>query len=191
MDDRPETYEELYREYFAEAVKLCRSAGVREAEDAAQSIMVRLYERDLLNKFEPGVRSEFHSDKRVVSFRSYMMRCISIYVPGKRDLERGRQKKQTPLEAVMETEQSFTESMDHVLHEIETQEELYKLKDKLVQAPSRGRYVPQQVYNIAVRQWSDQGEVTGSYIAHALGISATAGCTYLKYLRSDIEACQM
>jgi len=79
--EAPESYEQLFDEYFNYTVGLVKKLGIdpQRAEDVASSIILRFYERDFLSKFDPTLVFDYKGSKRPARFKSFLNAFVSVY----------------------------------------------------------------------------------------------------------------
>jgi DNA-directed RNA polymerase specialized sigma24 family protein len=83
----PKDYDQLHRMYYDYAVALCKRSGIEEsrAEDVASDILLRFFERDFLNKFDPSLVFYYRGQERPARFKSFLTQFVLTYVRGHRD----------------------------------------------------------------------------------------------------------
>lgn len=78
----PDSYEQLFLEYWDFTVNLVRKHGIRESscEDVAQAILARLFERDFLTLYDPQKVTTRGGSPRFVAFKSFLSASVLLYV---------------------------------------------------------------------------------------------------------------
>lgn len=92
----PKDYEDLYRQYYEYVVILVRKFGIEEnsVEDVASSILMRFFERDFLNEFDPNLVFIFKGEERRARFKSFLSKFVLTYVQSYRDKQTRRNRRE-------------------------------------------------------------------------------------------------
>ncbi len=92
----PKTYEDLYRQYYEYVVALVRQAGIEEdsKEDVACSILLRFFERDFLNEFDPNLVFLYQGEERRARFKSFLSKFVLVYVQSYREKQTRRHRRE-------------------------------------------------------------------------------------------------
>lgn len=86
----PKDYAELFTKYYPFVVHLVRRMGIEESrkEDVASEILLRFYERDFLNEFDPTMTFEYQGEVRPARFKSFLSKFVLAYVRGHWDKQK-------------------------------------------------------------------------------------------------------
>jgi hypothetical protein len=95
----PTNYEALFDMYYDYVCKLVRKFGIDEQnkEDVASDVLLRFYERNFLEKFDPDFVTEYNGEIKPARFQSFLNAFVSLYVRG----HRGNQKLRKDREPLM------------------------------------------------------------------------------------------
>src|SRR5215216_488189 len=83
----PGSYDELFRNYYPFVVGLVGKQGIAvdNREDVASEILLRFYERDFLNEFNPDLTFEVKGRIVRARFKSFLSAFVVNYVRSHRD----------------------------------------------------------------------------------------------------------
>jgi hypothetical protein len=84
----PDSYEQLFLEYWDFTVNFVRKEGIHESwcDDVAAEILLRLEERDYLSLFDPETVTTRGTGKpRFVQFKSFLSASLKLYARGHRE----------------------------------------------------------------------------------------------------------
>ncbi len=83
----PKDYAELFRIYYPYVVSLVRRCGIADSakEDVASDILLRFYERDFLNAFNPHLVFHFNGRPHPARFKSFLSHFVFLYARGHQD----------------------------------------------------------------------------------------------------------
>ena len=154
---RPADLAELDAE-FGDLIKwLIRRAWLRDVDDVYMSILVRIFERDLLGNYQP----------RLGTFQRSLEAFVKWQILGHRKAQlRARRE---PLESV-----ANSGHIDPAFAEVETRQ----LLDEIAEVSVMGRVV-----RACAKVLDETGSVTGTDLGRELGVSPQAGRRHLARLR--------
>lgn len=83
----PKDYEELFKNYYSFVVGLVGKHGIAldNREDVASEILLRFYERDFINQFNPDLSFEVNGKTVKARFKSFLSAFVVNYVRSHRD----------------------------------------------------------------------------------------------------------
>lgn len=78
----PSSFEQMYEHYYTYVLQLTVRGGIdrQEAEDVAQTILTRFYERDALSDFDPEFTSVYDGVIRKATFSTFLSGFVTIYL---------------------------------------------------------------------------------------------------------------
>lgn len=78
----PESFEDLYRHYYLFVVRLVRRFGIanQNAEDVAQAILTKFFEKDALEDFDADYASRWKDNNSAALFRTFLSGFVRSYV---------------------------------------------------------------------------------------------------------------
>lgn len=165
MDDHgcPRDYAELVRRYGKLVRKMARhKVGAKNAEDAAQNVLVRIIETDGLAKFDPEKGP----------FPAYLASFASLRLRGESD----------KVARVWDNELVLEEAENHAFvevsyEEVESRVDVERLASRVVRRTASVELAPgvalSDVVVAVFRVADDHGKVTGQLLAEQLGVSVS------------------
>jgi hypothetical protein len=198
--DAPSSFDELYKRYFEYTVRFVIKLGIRpdDAEDTAQDILLRLYERDMLAMYDPGVRVTHDAKVYVTRFQAFLNAFIVTYVRGKRDAHaRLRRRELLIMDKTLDGDTAttwgelFGERFDADFTEDTDPTGTYirSIRARLeLEPPPRGRDLCDlpRVFDIVLQGIWLCGDVDYTLIEQAFGISSTAARSWVRLLKERL-----
>lgn len=206
----PKTYEDLHRIYYRFVVNVVRQAGIEEAsaEDVASSILLRLYERDFLDKFNPQLVFLHDGEEHKARFKSFLTKTVLLYVRSYREKQTRRNQREISVGCDGETVgySSWTESGSgrrvvdfgityvslsegDLLDEIFLKTLVPNLRAYLATIPRRcrtDRCDLVALFDAIVEQVEERGRCDGRALQRKFGVSPTSMHSWLWWLRKNI-----
>jgi len=92
----PKSYEDLFRTYYTFVVHLVGKQGIApdNREDVASEILLRFYERDFLNEFNPALTFVVNGKQVKARFKSFLSAFVVNYVRSHRDRQNLRARRE-------------------------------------------------------------------------------------------------
>lgn len=191
----PDSYEELFRIYYPFVVGLVGKHGISvdNREDVASEILLRFYERDFLNEFNPDLTFEVNGRVVKARFKSFLSAFVVNYVRSHRDRQNLRAKREPLLvddgfdsSAINVSLESGYEDDYSVLYEEELVE---KIRDHLKTVPRKSRQDQCDLlalFDTVVQQVRVNGKYSVKDLQARFGVSPTAIHTWLGWMRLNI-----
>lgn len=193
----PSTYDELFRNYYPFVVGLVGKQGISpdNREDVASEILLRFYERDFLNEFNPDLTFEVKGKVVRARFKSFLSAFVVNYVRSHRD----RQNLRLRREPLIVDGVLITDSGDSLSFHLEPHEDDYSalyeeelvdfLRDYLSLVPRKSRQdqcdLP-KLFDAVVEQVRRNGKYSVKELQSIFGVSPTAIHSWLGWLRQNI-----
>lgn len=194
----PASYEELYRNYYSFVVGLVGKNGIApdNREDVASEILLRFYERDFLNEFDPSLTFEVNGKIVKARFKSFLSAFVVNYVRSHRDRQNLRAKREPLLvDAAARDDSQVSPSWQIVPYEDDYsslyEEELVdSLRAYLRTVPKKSRQdqcdLP-KLFDAVVEQIRTNGKYSVKELQAIFGVSPTAIHSWLAWLRLNIS----
>jgi DNA-directed RNA polymerase specialized sigma24 family protein len=204
----PESYDELFRNYYSFVVGLVGKQGIApdNREDVASEILLRFYERDFLNEFNPDLSFEVNGKVVKARFKSFLSAFVVNYVRSHRDRQNLRAKREpltidggyveaisdigdsgvTPLPKAVAGETFFYEDDYSGLYEKEL---VSYLRDYLSKVPRKSRQDQcdlVRLFDAVVCQARTNGKYSVKELQRIFNVSPTAIHSWLGWLRQNI-----
>lgn len=195
---RPASFEELHATYYKYVVGLVRKLGIepQRAEDVAQDILLRLYERNIIEMFDPDKVIKHRGEVRPARFKSFLSSHVEHYVRGKRERQNINLRRE-PLKCDQPVSDGGpawievfgpTEGLD--TSDLEMGELLTAIRAHLATVPRRSKQDIADLPRLFECMWA-QAETTGKYDVKILmkifGVSNTAIHSWIGLLRTQIR----
>lgn len=201
----PESYEEMFDEYFDYVKLLVKKAGitVEDVEDVAMSIFTTFMEKDALAWYDPNKLHDVGDKPRVegarqrtARFPGLLRRFVNTYVLQHRDKQKTRAYKEpirceTP---VITTDAGDVGTWIEVFgpatmpdNSLDFWNWVQTASDHLESLPVRGQRDLARVFRSVVEQVAMDGKVDRKVIASDFGVSDTFVCQIFKDLRAELE----
>lgn len=195
----PTSYEELFRTYYSFVVGLVGKQGISpdNREDVASEILLRFYERDFLNEFNPDLTFEVNGKTVKARFKSFLSAFVVNYVRSHRDRQNLRAKREPLIvdHPAAPGREDYTPSVSDELHYEDDYSALYeqelvdKLRAYLVTVPRKSRQdqcdLP-KLFDAIVDQVRANGKYSVKDLQKIFGVSPTAIHSWLGWLRQNI-----
>lgn len=199
----PRDFTSLYELYYDHIVNTVRRAGITAnlAEDVAQGILLRLYERDFLATFDPTLTFEYKGEQRPARFKSYLTRTVLAYVKGHRDRQQRIYHRELLIadEVLNEDDRQDSTWMEVFGGSIEFEDEVIDMVDAdgwtadirayLEQVPRRSKIdqcdLP-RLWDACVAQIMATGRKNEEELARQFGVSIGAMYTWMFRLKTHL-----
>lgn len=191
----PASYEELYKNYYSFVVGLVGKQGISldNREDVASEILLRFYERDFLNEFNPDLSFEVNGRVVKARFKSFLSAFVVNYVRSHRDRQNLRAKRE-PLVVDQGSYEGFVYSDLDAGYEddyssLYEEELVFKIRDFLKTVPRKSRQDQCDLlalFDAVVRQVRMNGKYSVKELQAQFGVSPTAIHTWLGWMRLNI-----
>jgi DNA-directed RNA polymerase specialized sigma24 family protein len=205
----PKDYAELFSKYYDFVVNLVRRMGIDESrkEDVASEILLRFYERDFLNEFDPTMTFEYQGEIRPARFKSFLSKFVLAYVRGHWDKQRRLHTREvlivdSPIAVAghMFGHQQLTwidvhgdpvpSSEEDIIAELNEQELVDDLRRHLKTIPRRSRFdtcdLP-ALFDAVVAQIRATGTWDVAVLRAQFGVSSTAMHSWMWWLRGNLS----
>jgi len=187
----PESYEELFKNYYPFVVGLVGKQGISldNREDVASEILLRFYERDFLNEFNPELSFEVNGRIVKARFKSFLSAFVVNYVRSHRDRQNLRVKRE-PL--IVDAPATTLIDIDHYEDDYSSlyEEELVvKIREYLRTVPRKSRQDQCDLlalFDAVVKQVRMNGKYSVKELQAQFGVSPTAIHTWLGWMRLNI-----
>ncbi len=194
----PSDYADLFRKYYSYVVALVRRSGIDEsrAEDVAQEILMRFFERDFLAEFDPTLVFTYDGKSRPARFKSFLTKIVLSYVRGHWDKQQinksrepllcdtivtadhGQSGQNNRITTWIETfGQTVDGPEDDILELLSEAALVAELRAYLAAVPKRSRYDTCDLvalFDLVVEQIRARGELDATAIRRHFNISTTA-----------------
>lgn len=187
----PSSYEELYRNYYSFVVGLVGKHGIApdNREDVASEILLRFYERDFLNEFNPELSFEVNGKLVKARFKSFLSAFVVNYVRSHRDRQNLRIKREPLIVDAPATTMSDPEHYEDDYSAIYEEELVVKIREYLATVPRKSRQDQCDLlalFDAVVRQVRINGKYSVKDLQTQFGVSPTAIHTWLGWMRFNI-----
>lgn len=192
----PDSYEELFKTYYSFVVGLVGKQGISldNREDVASEILLRFYERDFLNEFNPNLTFEVNGRLVRARFKSFLSAFVVNYVRSHRDRQNLRAKREPlvidqavyPDGFIYAGAESGYEDDYSALYE---EELVLKIRDYLKTVPRKSRQDQCDLialFDTVVQQVRTNGKYSVKELQAKFGVSPTAIHTWLGWMRLNI-----
>jgi DNA-directed RNA polymerase specialized sigma24 family protein len=201
----PKDIASLFEIYYPYIVYTVRRAGIAEncAEDVASEILLRLYERNFLEEFDPTLTFRYQGEDRPARFKSFLTRSVLKYVRGHYDKQKRYRTRELLLCDLLLNEEDrqdarwvevfggSVEFEDDVLNALAADEWAADLRKYLEQVPRRSKVdqcdLP-RLWDKVVDQIRRTGEINVHELCAAFNISIGAMYTWLHRMRCHLAA---
>lgn len=199
----PKDYAALYETYYDYVVAFVRKLGIGNglAEDVASEILLRFYERDALNTFDPTLVFEYNGKEHPARFKSWLSRFVVNYVRGHRDkISRLASREVLVCDHPIDADgtrwidiHGGTEPNhdDSVLASVEEQRLVAQMRKYFATVPRRSdadRCDLLKLLDAVVAQARSDGKVNVNQLAEKFDVSASAMHTWLWWLKANAAA---
>lgn len=193
----PESYADLFEKYYTFVVRLVWRLGIdgQRAEDVASEILLRFYERDFLDKYDPDKVIYHDGERRPARFKSFLTGFVSVYVRGHRDRQAlARYREPLSCDQPVGTGECWSDVFGPAVWDdytrLEEAELVRLIKAHLVLLPPRSKNdicdLP-RLFDLIVEQVRHTGRYQVTVLAAEFGISATAVRNWMKYLEAQVS----
>lgn len=194
----PGDYTDLFENYYPFVIRLVSSSGIEQqhAEDVAMSILVKFFEKNALEQFDPEFATEHGGVRRRAVFSTFLSGFVYAYVRGYRDklsLHKHREGMSIYEESTAGEEQSTW--IDRFGPSFEEKYEGLALTDLVVRVCSHlSTYVPPPrttmdltaLFMAVVEQVEADGRVDVPALGVRFGLSKNAIRSWLRRLRDEV-----
>jgi hypothetical protein len=194
----PMTYAELFENYYGFVCGLVRKLGIesQKMEDVASEILLRFYERDFLDKFDPDRVFMYDGQAHTARFQSFLGGFVASYVRHHRDRQtlmarRELLKCDNPI-GLSGTPwiEIFGPSSTDDFVQFETDELVDSIAAYLAAVPRRSKRdhcdLP-RLFELVVEQILATGKIIVADLRDEFGVSNTAIYNWLDYLREQVR----
>jgi DNA-directed RNA polymerase specialized sigma24 family protein len=189
----PSDYGQLYTEYFDYIKLLVQNYGIQEwnAEDVADEILLKFYEKGFLEKFDPEFTAEVGGRRRRSSFTGFLSGFTWKYTLAYRDQQMTRMRRephhlQDRVGEDGEWGDIYLPSSDDGTNVVDTVDLIERGRAYLATLPIRGTRDLPRVFEMCERMMVEDGAIDRHKIAEALDVSPTAVCLIMKDLRAAL-----
>lgn len=206
----PASYADLFQMYYPYVVSLVRKHGIDDnrKEDVASEILLRFFERDFLDKFDPDLVFHYDGQDRPARFKSFLTKFVLTYLKGHRD----KQHRLTTREVLifdLPVNAGKPESFGHTTtwgevyggearsHEDDVIEQalganlVAQMRAYIEGVPRRSRYDTCDLvalFDEVIRQIDQTGEWDVAELRAIFGVSSTAMHSWMWWLRENLAA---
>ena len=187
----PADYTELVEGYFDYVRAICRKMGVREDQDAAQTILLKFYERKFLSVYDPEYRSEYDGVIRRPKFSTFLGTFVARYCLHLRERESTQLKRESLVGvSVGAAETIWIEEADlSTFEEAQIEEQVIAaINARLEALPVRGRRDLKAMFAEIVVQARDSGKIDRKALGKKLGLGSTTIGSMIQELRGEVRA---
>jgi DNA-directed RNA polymerase specialized sigma24 family protein len=188
MTDVPDSYEELFADYFGYVKGLVSKLGIRESEDVASAIMVRFYERGFLEKYDPAVVSR----GRQTNFKAFLRAFVERYSRHYRERQGVRDQRE-PLKCDQPTasgkpwvEIYAAPHLDNSHEFIDELELILLCREKLRSLKPQGSRNLLKLFDLMIPQIHASGRLDRQALATQYGVSASVVSTMLGEMKAAL-----
>ncbi len=189
----PPNYAVLFRDYHAVIIGRVKQKGVppEHVEDVASEILLKLYQRDILDLFDPGMVYLYGTDFKPARFRSFITRHVDLYIRGQYDKVCRRNRREgSPLFEDCEDDGAVVNGHeDDVLDRLETVEMISGLRAYLADVPRRSQYDTLDLvwlFDLINSQVQETGRFNAQELCREIGVSTTAFYTWRRWLARNV-----
>jgi DNA-directed RNA polymerase specialized sigma24 family protein len=202
----PESYDELFRNYYSFVVGLVGKQGISldNREDVASEILLRFYERDFLNEFNPNLSFEVNGKTVKARFKSFLSAFVVNYVRSHRDRQNLRIKREplimdAPLLSHNDMVNNTIESTVPLIQakniyeddysDLYEEEMVARIRNYLKTVPRKSRQDQCDLlalFDTVVHQVRMNGKYSVKELQAKFGVSPTAIHTWLGWMRLNI-----
>lgn len=188
--DCPSSFDELDREYRQYVVRMCSRFGVRHCEAAAQDILVKFWEKDIIGQFDPDKHIEHHGIAHRATFRNFLTAKVHLYCLGIRERETKRSQREVLIDATpgaTALAEVFGESWDS--YDLEDRDLVGRIRDCLAVASPPAPEDPGLLsfFDELVREVREDGRMSVARAGERFGIKRSAASALLAVLREKIK----
>lgn len=191
----PSSYDELFRNYYSFVVGLVGKHGISldNREDVASEILLRFYERDFLNEFNPDLYFQVNGKTVKARFKSFLSAFVVNYVRSHRDRQNLRAKRE-PLIVDVVGASVPENSLNDDLHEddysaLYEEELVVFLREYLSKVPRKSRQDQcdlVKLFDVVVDQVRRNGKYSVKELQKEFNVSPTAIHSWLGWMRTNI-----
>ncbi len=188
----PSSYDELFRNYYTFVVALVGKHGISvdNREDVANEILLRFYERDFLNEFNPALTFEVNGRIVKARFKSFLSAFVVNYVRSHRDRQNLRAKREPlNLDAGDPNTTWDSEHYEDDYSGLYEEELVLKIREHLKTVPRKSRQDQCDLvalFDAVVQQVRVNGKYSVKELQARFGVSPTAIHTWLGWMRLNI-----
>lgn len=199
----PESFEDMYSHYYEYVVRLVASFGIEQenAEDVAQSILMKFFEHDALSDFDTGYTTSYGGVTRRAVFRTFLSGFVKSYVRHFRERQAiMRVREGLSTETVMfvysdtgheatwiELHQPVIEDEHDELYE---QDLVRSIRSRLATVAPRNAQDQCDLvafFDAVQAQAQEEGRVDTAALAVEFGVSKTSIQNWMKRLRAEVS----
>ncbi len=207
----PTDYAELFQKYYRYVVILVRRCGIDDSrkEDVASDILLRFFERDFLNKFDPTMVFNHDGQDRPARFKSFLTKFVLVYLRGYKDKQFRQSSRELllcdmPLTSTRlgwpgDSNSTWLEVFGtpepgadtDVLADMDEQLLVDELRAYIKQVPRRSQFDTCDLlalFDSVIRQVREQGTWNVNELRAEFNVSATAMHSWLWWLRANLAA---
>jgi DNA-directed RNA polymerase specialized sigma24 family protein len=191
----PASYDDLFRTYYSFVVGLVGKHGISidNREDVASEILLRFYERDFLNEFNPDLCFEVNGKIVKARFKSFLSAFVVNYVRSHRDRQNLRARRE-PLMVDEGVSTGFMHGGSEKAYEddyspLYEEELVLKIRNYLKTVPRKSRQDQcdlLSLFDTVVQQVRINGKYSVKDLQLKFGVSPTAIHTWLGWMRLNI-----
>lgn len=193
----PDSYDQLFDEWFEYIKALMVKQGIRTPDDAAMSIIETLIKNDYLGKFDPEYTAEYGGQVKRTRFGGYLSGIAVKYSLNLRDRQAVKDRKEPKhcedpvCNAEGETSTWLEVFGEDVTADIDTsyidyEQTLEKIFAHLRSLPIRGGRDMPRLFQMCLDHMFEHGKIVRSELAESFGISPTAVHLYMVDLRTAV-----
>jgi hypothetical protein len=192
-DGVPSSYDELIANYTDYVKGLCRLFGVKETDDAAQSILLRFFEADRMAMWDPTIVSHGKQTNYRAFIRAFVeAKCRHLREregvraarePVKCDMPVGSGK-QVWVELYQVPEPDFA---DQVLQPLEESATILLIRERLSEIPERGRRDLLVLFDLMLPQIQETGQIDRKELSRQYGVSTSVIGSMIQEIRQAIS----
>lgn len=197
----PESFEAMYEHYFTYVVHLVARFGIdySNAEDVAQTILTKFFEKDALSDFDADYKSEQENARRAM-FRTFLSGFVKAYVRHYIDRQRVQKQREgistdaVVLFAFSDGPMTWLELNDPGVEddheELEDAELVTLIRARLAKLPPRG--VQEQCslpefFEAVLVQTANGAKLDTGVLAAEFNVTRTSINNWLRKLRTEIQ----
>lgn len=200
----PANYADLFQQYYGYVVSLVRRSGIEisRAEDVASEILLRFFERDFLNVFDPTLVFHYQGRAHPARFKSFLTKFVLTYLRGHIDRQDRLHRRElllcdNPVAATGVTcwLDVFGDTVDGPDSEIfaflEEQELVARLRRHIAGVPKRSALDTCDLvalFDAVIEQIRTDGRWNITSLRRRFGVSSTAMHSWMWWLRTNIAA---
>lgn len=198
----PATFDELYRHYYSYVVRYVIALGIepRNAEDVAQTVLQKFFEKDVLSDYDPDHYVEAEGRTRKAMFGTFLSGFVRLYVRHYRDRQWVLQKREgTSLDTSSRDDDGKDGSNSDFLSGVtfeEQHEDLHFIElvtgiraHLSTVAPRNAQDQCNMVdfFNAVLQQTYEDGKIDTEALKEQFGVSKTSIQNWLKRLRNEVS----